>query len=210
MSTLIEFRIGYFLVGAFLFMSMRLIEKLKWFGGNSLPRKDPLMIIYLMVGTAFVYILIAQIIYFTSLEPYQYGIILNQILGVILLSISAILFISNSFIYPSKNFLISIIVGGIISIILTITFVNYVPIVIIEGYSILIWGFIAHIIGLVVGSMIYIILYYKYKEGLKELWKAEKYWKIINSYYLLIPLFIIIIIEMVLSFRLLSILTIFL
>ncbi|MHA1229331.1 MAG: hypothetical protein ACTSRP_07895 [Candidatus Helarchaeota archaeon] len=209
MSSMIEFRIGYFLIGAVVFVGMRVFEKLKFFGGNELPNKDTLMIVYLMIASAFTWVLASQIIYLIDIATISSGLILNEIMGIILLSISAFLFYSNSFIYPSKNFLISVIIGGVVATVLTFIFISTGSEILIEGYSKLIWGFIAHLIGLVVGLIIYIILYYTYKQGLNNLWEAKSFWKIINNYWLLIPLWVLLIIESILSLRNLSLLTLF-
>ncbi|MHA1270367.1 MAG: hypothetical protein ACTSPY_11310 [Candidatus Helarchaeota archaeon] len=209
MQLIPEFRIAYFLVGAVIFMGMKVFEKLKFFGAQELPRKDSLMVFYFMLGGAFMWIIVIQMMYFISLPPQQFGIILDQLLSWILLVISAVIFFSNALISPSKNFLISIIVGSIVAVVLTIVVVLFGPIIIVEGYSVIIWGFITHTIGLIVGIIVYIILYYTYKEGLTELWTAKGYWKVINHYWLLIPVWILLIIEMVLSLRFLSLLTIF-
>ncbi|MHA1830682.1 MAG: hypothetical protein ACTSWR_04030 [Candidatus Helarchaeota archaeon] len=204
-----EFRITYFLIGAILFLTMKIFEKFKWFGAKELPQKDSLLIIYLMVGDAFIWVVADQIIYFISLPASCVGIIFNQLLSTILLSISAIIFCSNAFINPSKNFLISVIIGGASAIILTFVFIQTLPGIIFEGYGSVIWGFLAHFIGLIIGIIVYIILYFINKNGLKELWTAKKYWNIVNHYGLLIPLLILTIVESVLGLHFLSLLTIF-
>ncbi|MHA1649554.1 MAG: hypothetical protein ACTSYB_05115 [Candidatus Helarchaeota archaeon] len=206
-----EFFTGYVLIITFSVLIFRLLEKTEWLGRKELPRRDGFLVFYAMVGGGCIYQVINLIQYNLALPSEPVGLGLQNIVPIILLSISSVILLSNALVNPSKNFLIAFVVAGATTILCSIflllvidfsQIIGSVPELIAVGLSML--------AGLLSGGLVYLILYHIYPYGRAQLWTLRQYWKIINDTRLLLLLIIFVGIETYLQMKFLSILTIFL
>ncbi len=205
---MVEIHSGYFLIGVLIFTIYRLAETTKTLGGGDLPRKDASMIFELILGGVWLLVIINHIIYLATLPSGLIFLAIYEIIPLIIFSISAILFVSNAFIAPSKNFLVSLVIG---TSVIFITFVLFLLNGVMEGWYIelLINCVFCVLIGLGAGLLCYGILWKKNLSGNEPLWGAKSFWHAINNRKFLFLFILIIGIEAYLQLQMESILTIF-
>ena len=198
-----EINLTYFLFGTLIFTLIRLIDMLKMFNPDFEATKSYQKVFYLFMGLIFLLSGINGIIFQLKLE---------KIIPIIFILIVSGLFISDTFVKPSKNYLISICIGIGIGAPLVVPFFHFfqdlrmdinIPYLSIVGIG------IAFAIGLAVGLCCYILLYYKYSSGLEELWDGTKVWRIINNKTFVFILWILIIIETYLQLHITTLLSMF-
>ncbi|MHA1649812.1 MAG: hypothetical protein ACTSYB_06440 [Candidatus Helarchaeota archaeon] len=207
---MVEIQAGYFLLGVLLFSIFRLAETTKMFGArDGLPRKDGWLVFEYILGGVYLLCSINMIGYIVILPPELRLLAVYKIIPLVLFSIATILFGSIAFIAPSKNFLISLIIGTISTIVAALVIMGGFGGIIQGGdYAFLMNGLICVVIGVVSGVLCYIILW-KMRKDLSPLWKAKQFWNKLNNRIFLLIFIIITGIEAVLQLQYESLLTIF-
>ncbi|MHA1130882.1 MAG: hypothetical protein ACTSQQ_08735 [Candidatus Helarchaeota archaeon] len=208
---MLELHAGYFLAGVLIFTVYRLAETIKVLGGGEdLPRKNGSMIFEFILGGVWAICAANLLIYMISL-PLGLGLLaLVKILPFCIFVFSAILFASNALINPSKNFLLAILTGTIVTFI-----AGYFILFVFNGiaapgdFSLILNSMIAVLIGVCAGLLCYILLSKINSNGNQPLWAAEKLWKIFTNRKFLIIYIIFIGIETYFQIQGESLLTIF-
>lgn len=206
---MVEIQSGYFLIGMLVFTIYYLAETTKPLGGGDLPRKDGSMIFELMLGGVWVLVSIHLIVYIATLPSGLSLLAVYKIIPLILFIISAIFFIGKSFIAPSKNFLVSLVIGASV---IFLSFILFVLNGLMQGgyIELLINSIICALIGVGAALLCYGILWKINSSGNETLWEAKSFWNIIKNRKFLIIFIIIIGIEAYLQLQMESILSIFL
>jgi len=207
---MVEVHTGYFLIGVLIFTIYHLAETTKPLGGGDLPRKDASMIFELLLGGVWVLVIINTLIYIVTLPSELSLLAAYKILPLGILIISAVIFGSKAFIAPSKNFLISLLIGAFV-IFFSAYFLLYVTNVIMQGglLELLINSLYCVLIGLGAGLFCYGILWKINSSGKEILWNAQSLWKVIKNRKFLIIFIVIIGIESYFQLQMESILVIF-
>lgn len=211
--------LGYFLIGAFIFLCLKFIDRFEYFEKENLHMHRIARIWNFIFGMGCILVGINGI--FSIIETFGAVQVIDyrHVLPTILLFVCAGIFLSDSFKKPSKNYLIAIGLGVLISAIgFLVSFIfNFLGPenilgrhVMAIGYLSLIPFFIAVIIGVVAGWLIH--AYYlspKHSEWNEPLWDQVKIWKVINNQYFLIGLCILIYFEIFFQWHSTSLVSLF-
>ncbi len=198
-----EINLTYFLFGTLIFTLIRLIDMLKMFNPDFEATSSYQKVFYLLMGLIFLLSGINGIIFQLKLE---------KIIPIIFILIVSGLFISDTFVKPSKNYLISICLGIGTGAPLVVPFFHLFQDLRLQiniPYLSLVGIGISFLIGLAVGIFTYILLYYKYQNGLEEFWDGTRVWRILNNKIFILILWILIIIETYLQLHITSLLSMF-
>ena len=198
-----EINIPYFLFGMVGLMLFRLIDEMKMFNPDFEAPKYHQKVFYFSLGMVF-------------LLSAGNGILLQwklkTLLPIIFLIIGSALSISDSFTKPSRNYLISICIGVVVGGVLISPLYDFFQVRRIHiniPYMGLIGIGIAFVIGMGAAMFTYILLYYKYKNGLDETWDGTRFWRIVNNRIFVLILWIIMVIELFLQLRGSSLISLF-
>ncbi len=206
-----EIHAGYFLVGVLIFAIYRLIETTEKLKGKELPRKDGSIVFQYLLGGVFLLCAVNIVQYMSVQPPELQFLILSKILPLIIFLISVVLFGCIAFMAPSKNFLIALSIGTIVTIVTAWILLYFVEtVIIVEGYTPIIKIALSVFGGIGVGVGSYLVLWKINSSGNTRLWEAKSFWKKINNRKFLIPFIILVGIETWMQMQLESILTIFL
>lgn len=190
-----EINLPYFLFGMVGLMIFRLIDEMKMFNPDFEAPKGIQKVFYFILGMVFLLCAINGILFQWKLKT---------ILPIVFLIIGSALSVSDSITKPSKNYLISILLGVLIAGVLISPFYDYFQdlrtYINIYYFGLLGIG-IAIVIAMGVGLVSYVLLYYKYKDGLDEIWDGTRFWRIFNNRIFVLILWIIMVIELFLQLR---------
>ncbi|MHA1785185.1 MAG: hypothetical protein ACTSVE_08305 [Candidatus Helarchaeota archaeon] len=197
--------IGYFLIGAFFLLSIKIIDNLDYFKKESMYSTNIATVFNYIIG--FIFILVASYGFVEIAEVYRVSGSFDYlpILPMILLFTTGTTLMLDSLYKPTKNQLIALligtgitaigyIIGGILTFIgLENIFGQYIRY---TGYWLLIPSLITAIIAIVVAPIIYYKVLKPRKEAWNEsMWNLERMYKIVNGKTFLIVLTILVFIE---------------
>ena len=191
----------YFLVGVFVFLIMKFIVSFDYFAKEDLPTHKIAQVWHFGFGILCILVGINGIFAMIQIKGAVGVLDYRHILPTIMLFLSAVIFLSDSFKNPSKNYLVAVGIGVIISCVgffitlilgwigpenvfgTHITYINYILLI----------PFIA---AAGAGILVSIVLYYRYFKRKKEawndpLWDKSNLWSIINNRYFLLAFSII-------------------
>jgi len=156
---------------------------------------------------------IIQIYYTVQVLDYR------NLMPTILIFITSGIFLSDSFKNPTKNYLIALGIGCLISVIGAIIpfIITSIGPEIVFGQHLLYINYfllVPFIVAIIIGFFVGFILYYKRlkprrEDGNKPLWDKTRIWNIINNQYLLLTLTIIIFFEIFFQWHSSSLLSLF-
>lgn len=212
------FNLGYFLYGVFIFLGIKFIDRFEYFEKAPLYMHKVTKVWNFIFGMACILVGINGI--FSIIQIYSMiGVFdYRNALPTLFLFISAALFLSDSFKKPTKNYLISLgigliisIIGFLISLIITligpenvfgyhITFINYI---------LLIPAFLSIIVGIIVANLVHHFYLKQKSEWDNPLWDITRIWKILNNQFFLLVFSIIVFIEIFFQFHSTSIISLF-
>lgn len=178
---------GYFLFGLVIFFTWRLFHLHPYFKREDYPTPGWDSVWFLIWGSVILLVLINT---FQNIDL-TYGLDYLALLPTILFVLALINFWGESFIAPTKNYLIAILIGfliGIVTLILTQQLVLFLKLHHILSYLELlsiVFGILAACLG---GKIVYNILTSRYSEWNTPLWELNRFWDIINhtNFYLVI------------------------
>ncbi len=209
----------YFLVGAFAFMLMKFITNFDYFAKEDLFTNKMARVWHFIFGIICILVgingifAIAQIKMMTGVLDYRH------VLPTLIFFISAPIFLSDSLKNPTKNYLVALGIGVIISTVgflitlimgligpenifgTHITFVNYILLIPALGGT----GF-----GIIVGLLLYYLWLKRKRQTWNEpLWDKSNLWSLLNNQYLLLTLSILMFFELWFQWHSTSLLTLF-
>ncbi|MBD3228074.1 MAG: hypothetical protein GF329_07780 [Candidatus Lokiarchaeota archaeon] len=211
--------LGYFLYGVFIFLSLKFIDRFEYFEKANLFLRKVSRAWNFIFGMGIILVSINGI--FSIIEVYSMTSVIDyrNILPTILMLISSIIFLSDSFKKPTANYLISLGMG------FAIAFIGFLISLIISligpenifGHHILFINYILLIpvlLSILIGIAVALAVYYLYlkKKTIKWnniLWDISGCWKVINNQFFLLIICIIVFFEIFFQFHSTSIISLF-
>ena len=176
---------GYFLFGIVIFLTWRLFHLHPYFKQEKYPTPGWDSVWFLIWGS---------IIFLVLINIYQnidltYGLDFLPLLPTILFVISIINFWGESFVKPTKNYLIAMLVGfivGTVTLILTQQLILSLNLQHIASYLELLSVVLGLLAGCLGGKIVYNILKSRYAEWNTTLWELHRFWDLLNhtNFYL--------------------------
>ncbi|MHC1592050.1 MAG: hypothetical protein ACXQS8_08180 [Candidatus Helarchaeales archaeon] len=211
--------LGYFLIGVFLFLLMKFVDRFDYFQEECKWQIKIARVWNYIFGLISVLLVING--FFTLIQIYSFTGILDymEVVPLTIMIISIPIFLSDSFRKPSKNYLISLGIGtaiGAIGLALGLILAGIGFERLMGHYQI--YASYLYLIPLVIFSMlgvlISVIFYHSFLKPRMEQWNEELFdldriWKLLNNKYLLLMLSIITFVEIYFQWNSLSILSIF-
>ena len=190
---------GYFLFGIFLFLAWRIFHLSPYFKRTPFPTPGPSSAIFFPIGAGYI-ILLVNI--FQNIDL-AYGFDFLILFPTIIIIIACINFLSESFIAPTKNYLIALSLGigiGLPAIILLDFIFQISNLTAISSYLIALPVITGLVLGLISGVLIHrYFLLTRYPDWNQPLWQTHKFWEIINHSSFLVILATLTIIEALLQ-----------
>ena len=209
----------YFLIGTFIFMAMKLVDRFKYFEEGEIYSSGFIKVWNFIYGSALILIgingifAITQI--FNSVQVFDY----RNLFPTILTFIASGIFLSDSFKNPTKNYLVALGIGDLISTITAIIMliITLIGPEIIFGTNIMYINYfllIPFLIAVMVAIPVSILIYYiKLKPNRTEwnepIWDKTKAWNVVNNQFLLLTLTIILFFEILFQWHSTSLLSLF-
>lgn len=186
---------GYFLFGIFILFSWRVLNKLKFFQQPTYPSPGGKSAMSFIWGSIYFLVLINT---FQNVDM-AYGLDFLIIVPSVLIILAILTFWGESFIAPTKNYLIAlgfgVLVGAITLIISYFAFLS-AGIPYISSYLELLPVLLCLIVGLMAGKLFNSLILKRYKPNWNTpLWQCTKLWDFINHSSFLIALIIFAAIE---------------
>jgi hypothetical protein len=190
---------GYFLFGIFLFLAWRIFHLIPYFKRTPYPTPGSSSAIFFTIGAGYI-ILIVNI--FQNIDL-SYGFDCLTLLPTIIMAIACFNFFSESFIAPTKNYLVALGLGiGIgLSAIFLLNFIFQMSnLAAISSYLIIIPVIGGLLLGLIIGAFIHgYFLQNRYPRWNQPLWQIHKFWDVLNHSSFLVFLATLTIIEALLQ-----------
>jgi hypothetical protein len=188
---------GYFLYGIFLFFMWRLFHLLDYFKRTPYPVPGRSSVWFFIFGSGYLLVLINIFQNANSTYGFDYLIIIPSVLIILAL----INLIGESFVAPTKNYLIALGLGVLIGTI-TLICTRFIFIGGISSYLQLIPFLLGLLVGGIGGLVIYkLLLKPHYSNWNTPLWHLNKFWDIFNHSAFLIIIGIIAFIEATLQLK---------
>jgi hypothetical protein len=191
----------YFLVGVFVFLIMKFIVSFDYFAKENLPTHKIAKVWHFIFGILCILVGVNGIFAMVQIKAAVGVFDYRHVLPTIMLFLSAVIFLSDSFKNPSKNYLVALGIGVIISIVgffITLilvwlgpenvfgTHITYI------NYLLLIPFIAASSIGMLVGLLLYYRYFKRRREAWNEsLWDKSRIWSILNNQYFILAFCII-------------------
>ncbi|MHA1144627.1 MAG: hypothetical protein ACTSRW_07815 [Candidatus Helarchaeota archaeon] len=211
--------LGYFLIGVFLFLIIKFVDRLDYFQDTELIQHRIAKVWNFIFGLGCILVLING--FFTLVQVFVAVHVIDylEIVPLILFIVVIPIFLMDSFKAPTKNYLLALGLGTAIASIgfvmgLILAFVGvenlvgqYVRYI---NYILLIPFLLTSIIGVVIGT----VIYYGYLKTKKEKWN-DALWDIseihdkLNNKYLLLGLSIVVFFEIFFQWQSMSLLSLF-
>ena len=192
---------GYFLFGMFLFLVWRIFHLIPYFKRTPYPTPGSSSAIFFVIGAGYI-LLILNI--FQNIDL-AFGFDYLTLLPTIIFSMACINFLSESFIAPTKNYLIALILGigiGVFAILLLDFTFQVSNLAAISSYLFAIPVLGGLLLGLIGGALIHgYFLQKRYPEWNHPLWQIHKFWDLINHSRFLVILATLTIIEALLQWH---------
>ncbi|MHA1268471.1 MAG: hypothetical protein ACTSPY_01670 [Candidatus Helarchaeota archaeon] len=180
-----QINVAFFLIGALIFFVIKFMSELKLWGEDPLktvPKRWAGTIFYLWFGSIFLFAsfnILASMIQIAMVSTAPKHVII-YLIPMIILFLHSISFISPSFIKPTINFLLGIMISAIITIVIFLILSFLYPSSFLSiGVGVLPFSFfVASPIGFFSGLIIYVFLKKFLKNYNKDLWDISNKWYI--------------------------------
>ncbi|NHI93354.1 MAG: hypothetical protein EAX96_12785 [Candidatus Lokiarchaeota archaeon] len=209
----------YFLIGVFIFMMIKFVDRFKYFEDDQLFSQQIAKVWNFIFGSSCIIMGINGLFAITQIAFSVQIIDYRNLFPTILLFISSGIFLSDSFKNPTKNYLVSLGIGVLISTFgalipffialigpdvvfgVHITYINYI---------LLIPFLITVMVAIGVGMLIYFkLLKPRHAEWNEQLWDKSKIWNLVNNRFLLLTFSLIIFFEILFQWHSTSLLSLF-
>ena len=209
----------YFLIGTFIFMLMKFVDRFKYFEEGEIYSGNFIKVWNFIYGSLLILIgingifAVAQI--FSSAQILDY----RNLFPTILTFVSSGIFLSDSFKNPTKNYLVALGIGVLISTIaaLIMLIITLIGPEIIFGINITYINYlllIPFLITVMAAIPVCILIYYKKlkpnrMDWNEPMWDKSKSWNMLNNQFLLLALSIILFFEILFQWHSTSLISLF-
>jgi len=209
----------YFLVGVFFFLFIKFVDRFKYFEDDELVSHDMAKVWNFIFGAGLIFVgingIFALVTIYSTVQVVDY----RNLMSTILIFTASGIFLSDSLKNPSKNYLIALGIGCLISAIGAI-----IPFIIasigpdvVFGQHVLYINYILlipFIISIMIGFVVALVIFHKRlkprrEEWNKPIWDKTRAWNVINNQMLLLALSIIVFIEVFFQWHSSSLLSLF-
>lgn len=194
-----DYRIAYWLLGAILFFIPRFVNSFDFWGlqKKTTPKIDWPMFFYYIIGGVFVMFTVGDMISLLMYTTPQaiFSNLLLELVPDILLLIVGFIFISDAFIEPTKNSLITLLIVTVVSLPVAFILFHNPFIADLFLYSYIIGPVVGIVVGMIIGVFLHWILNNKATSWNHPVYNIEGLWKVTNNTWILGILMVVCVVE---------------